>query len=160
MSWVLGKIKWVLLMAAVGGPFLAYTSYTEATEIDEVLAKGVDAIAVIDGGTVRKGRRSGTSYSINLSWPDKTGKKQVAEKVTITAALASQIIVGDNLVRDTVKIKYLPDTPDVKPVIIEDAKQRLQNSAEMMPVGLVGGAVGALGAAAFFFFGRRKQADA
>jgi hypothetical protein len=160
ISWFLGRVKWLFLLAAVGGPALAFMSYSEANEIKDVLANGQEATATIDGGTISKGRRSGTSYSINLTWTDKSGTKQVADKVKISSPFASKLIVGDKLVRDTVKIKYLANTPDVKPVVIEDAKQRIQNDEEMLPVGLAGGVVGLLGAAAFFYFGRRRQAEA
>ena len=156
MSWILGKLKWLLLIGAVGGPAMAYFGYTGAEEIRDVLARGQEATATIDSGTIRKGRKSGTSHSINLSWADKSGKKQSAEKVSITSRLADQIIVGDKIVRDAVKIKYLADAPETKPVILEDADLKLSNNQEMVPLGIGAGVIGALGSA--FFLWRRKQA--
>ena len=158
MAWIVGKVKWLLLIGAVGGPVMAYLGYSGAVEIRDVLAQGQEATATIDGGSIRKGRKSGTSYSVNLSWTDKTGQKLTADKVSITSRLADQIIVGDKIVRDTVKIKYLAGAAETKPVILEDAELKITNSQEMVPLGLGACLVGAIGSA--FFLLRRQQATA
>jgi hypothetical protein len=160
IGWILSRTKWFLLLAAVGAPVFAYFDYTSGVEMKEVLANGQEVVANIDGGTVKKGRRSGTSYSLDLVWTDKSGAKQSAEKVSITSALADKLIVGDNLVRNTVKIKYLAGSPETKPVIIEDAANKQKIRDEFLPILIVAGLIGAIGSAAFFAFGRRKTVDA
>jgi hypothetical protein len=158
ISWILGRLKWFLLLGAVGGPVMAYFSYTSAVEMRDVLANGQDAVATIDGGTIKKGRRSGTSYSINLIWADKTGAKQSADKVSISSGLADKIIVGDKIIRDTVKIKFMPNAPETKPVIVEDASNQIKSNEELVPIMIGAGVLGAIGSAAFFALGRRKSA--
>jgi hypothetical protein len=158
VSWIVGKLKWLMLVAMVGGPVAAYFGYTTAAEIKDVMANGQEAVAAIDGGTVRKGRRSGTSYSINLHWTDKSGARQTAEKVSISSTLADKIIVGDKLVRDSVKIKYLAGTPDTKPVILEDAERQITNNEEMVPLMIGAGVLGAIGSAFFLMRARRRAA--
>jgi hypothetical protein len=158
ISWILGRLKWFLLLGAVGGPVMAYFSHTSAVEMKDVLANGQDAIATIDGGTIKKGRRSGTSYSINLAWADKSGAKQSAEKVSISSGLADKIIVGDKIIRDTVKIKFIPNAPETKPVIIEDSGYQIKSNEEMVPIMIGAGVLGAIGSAVFFALGRRKSA--
>ncbi len=158
ISWILGKAKWLLLVAMVGGPVAAYFGYSTAAEMKDVLAKGQDATAAIEGGAVRKGRRSGTSYSIDLQWTDKSGARQSADKVPISAAMADQIIVGDKLVRDAVKIKYLAGTPQAKPIILEDVERQIRNNEEMVPFMIGAGVLGAIGSAFLFMWGRRRVA--
>jgi hypothetical protein len=159
VAWILGKVKWLLLLAAVGGPVMAYFGYTSANEMKEVMAQGTEAVATIDGGTIRKGRRSGTSFSINLAWTDKSGVKQTAEKVSISSALADKLIVGDKIVRDSVKIKYLPGATETKPVILEDAARQISSSEDMVPVMIGAGVIGAIGSG-FFLMRRRREAAA
>jgi hypothetical protein len=156
IAWILGRVKWLFLVAAVGGPVLAYIGYSEATEIRDVMARGRDATALIDSGTIKKGRKSGTSYTLNLSWDEGGGRTRTVEKVSISSNMADAVIVGDKIVRDKVKIKYLADAPDIKPVIVEDAARRLQNQDDMLPVGVGAGVVGAIGAAFMLMRDRKK----
>lgn len=158
LSWIIGKLKWLCLLAAVGGPVMAYFGYSSAVEMKDVLANGVETTAVIDGGAVRKGRRSGTSYSLDLHWNDKAGARQQAEKVSISSALADKIIVGDKLVRDKLTIKYLAGAAEVKPVILEDAARQIGNNEQMVPVMIGAGVLGAIGSAFFLMRGRRAAA--
>jgi hypothetical protein len=158
VAWILGRLKWLFVLGAVGGPVMAFVFHQDATAMKEVMANGQDATAVIDSGTIRKGRRSGTSFSINLAWTDPAGAKQTADKVSISTNLADKIIVGDKIIRDTVKIKYLPGAADQKPVIIEDAAYQIKTNEELVPVMIGAGVLGAIGAAFMLMRARRQAA--
>jgi hypothetical protein len=160
IAWLVGKIRWLMLVAAVGGPVMAYLGWSEAARIKDVEQQGVEATAVIDGATRRKGRRSGTSYSVDLAWKDAKGVAQKVEKISISQSFAGQIIRDDKIVRNTVKIKYLPDALDSKPVIIEDAQRQEESDTFMMQAGLGVGALGIVGSLLMLLFRRRAAAQA
>ncbi len=157
IAWLVGKIRWLLLIAAVGGPGMAYLGWSDQNRIKEVEEKGVEAVASIEGATRRKGRRSGTSYSVNLAWKDQKGQVQKAEKISVSQAFAAQIIRDDKIVRDTLKIKYLPDELDASPVIVEDAQRQEENDAFMMQAGLGAGALGIVGSGIMLLMRRRRE---
>ena len=160
IAWLVGKIRWLLLLGAVGGPVFAYIGWSDAERIKEVEKNGVEATAAIDGATRRKGRRSGVSYSVNLAWKDTKGNVQKAEKIAVSQSFADKIIRDDKIVRDTLKIKYLPDELDAKPVIIEDAQRQDESDQFMMQAGLGAGAVGIVGSLLMLLRGRRRSAQA
>lgn len=156
IGWIVGKLKWLLLVAAVGGPVMAYLGHTGAAEKKDILARGVETTADIDGGTIRKGRKTGTTYSLDLHWTDAAGQRRSAEKVAITRVFADQIVVGEKLVRSITKIKYLPDAPETKPLIVEDAAQSIKQDEQLVPLMAGAGVLGMLGSAFFLWRGRRQ----
>ncbi len=160
ISWLVGKIRWLLLIGAVGGPVFAYLGWSEAERIKAVEKNGVEATAAIEGATRRKGRRGGTTYSVDIAWKDPKGIAQKAEKITVSQSFAGQIIRDDKIVRNTLKIKYLPDELDSKPVIVEDAQRQEESDTFMMQAGLGAGVLGIAGSLLMFLLGRRRAAQA
>ena len=61
LGWLVGKIKWLFLIAMFGGPFMAYTSWQDGEHIKTVAEKGVATEALVKGATKTKRRRGGTS---------------------------------------------------------------------------------------------------
>lgn len=157
LSWLFGKLKTLLLLAAVGGPALAGYMWWDETRIKDIEQNGIEATATIDGATRTKRRRSGESYDVNLSWKDQKGQPRTASSVSVSRVFAGQIIRDDKIVRDTVKIKYLSDDLDATPVLIEDAGRQLETDRELMWVGAGAGAVGIVGSLLFFLGGRSRR---
>lgn len=158
ISWILNRLKWVGLLAGLS-PFIAGgLEYNSASIASDFATNGVETEADIDGGTRTKRRRSGTSFSLDLSWKDKAGKVQRAEKVSIPRDIADRIIQNDQLTIDKIKILYIPDDLSKTPVV---AAANSRNVAEpvsaaakmfgmLLPIGLMGGAL-------FWFLRRREQ---
>lgn len=165
IGWVIGKLKWLLLIAAIGGPILAYMSWSDARHRQKVANEGIETTASIDGATRRRGKRGGTSYTVNLKWKDATGKDMNAEKVSISNAYAGQIIVGDTLRVGQTRIKYLPAASnevdaETGVIILADNARQEATDNDMVYVGSGAGVIGILGFAAFWFFGRRRHEEA
>jgi hypothetical protein len=142
------RLKWLGLLAALSPFAIGPIEYMSTQSTNEMRANGVEATADIEGGTRTKRRRSGTSFSINLSWKDKAGQTRTAEKVSIGRSLADKLIRDDALVVDTIKIKYLPNQPETAPVVVEElgaGGDPLTAAATMvgytLPISLVGGLV-------------------
>lgn len=158
IGWIAGKIKWLLLIAAIGGPVLAFFSWQDGERVRKIAAEGIEAQASVEGATRTKRRRGGTSYSIDLAWKDRNGQDRTAEKISVSTEFASRIITNDKLTVSTLPIKYLPDEPGKDAVIIQgDADKQATLDHEMIYVGSGAGVVGILGSALFFWLGRRRS---
>ena len=157
LAWLIDKVRWLLLIAAVGGPAVAYFSWSDAERIRDVETNGVEAVAVIEGATRSQRRRGGTSYSLDLAWKDGKGAVRKAEKVGVSRAFADQIIQNDKLTRNAVRIKYLRDDPTISPLLIEDASRQEEQDAFMVQAGIGAGAVGIAGSAVMLLLRRRRQ---
>jgi hypothetical protein len=160
LAWIVDRLRWLLLGAAGLGAVLVYFGWSDAARIREVETNGIEAVARIEGATRRKGRRSGESYSLKLIWRDNKGAVQTHEKVNISNTFARQIIANDQIVRDAVRIKYLPDaTIDSVPLVLEDAGRQEEQDAFLMQLGFGLAGVGAVGSGLFFLIGRRRREE-
>jgi hypothetical protein len=161
MERFLGKLKWILVIAALGGPVMAYFSWQDTQRRKDVLAHGVEATASIDGATRRKGRRSGTSYKINLSWADAKGVSRSAKDVAVSNEFADQIITDNQLTVDSTKIRYIADGSDTPNLIVSDDEMKQEDTDQVLIyVGIGAGVIGAIGAAFLFMRSRRRQPQA
>jgi len=160
IGWIAGKIKWLLLIAAVGGPVLAFMSWQDGERVKKVAAEGIEAQASVEGATRTKRRRSGTSYTVDLAWKDAAGQDRTADKVSISHQFASRIIANDKLTVDTVPIKYLAGEQGKDSVIIrDDADKQADLDHEMIYVGGGAGIIGILGSGFWFLLGRRRRSE-
>jgi hypothetical protein len=159
LSWLFGKIKLLFGIAAIGGPIMAFLGWQDVQRIEQIEKEGVETVAAIDGATRKKSRRGGTTYSVNLAWKDAKGEMRKAEGLSISQAFAGQIIRGDKIVRDAVKVKYLPGDADTKPIIVEDKNRQEESDTFMMQAGMAAGGVGIVGAALMLLFGRRRKEE-
>jgi hypothetical protein len=160
IGWIFRRLKWFGLLAAIAPFAVGALEYNSVNLDNDMRANGIDAVAEIEGGTRTKRRRTGSSFSVNLSWKDAAGQMRMAEKVSISRSLADRIIKDDQLVTDTIKIRYLPNEPGRKPVIAEAVgsggdplKAGATMAAYFVPTAV-------LGALLFVFLRRRERAAA
>ena len=151
----LSNLKWALLLAIVAGPAFAYFSYTEAQTVKRVVAEGVEATAIVDGGESTSGRRRATTYKIHAIWTDQAGAER-AEDISISSEYAGKIIEDDFLLIESVVVKYLANDASVAAIVAEDAPTQIADKELMMWLGVGGGVVGVIGSAIFFLTGRKK----
>lgn len=156
MNWIISRLKWVFIAAAVIGPFLAYMSWEDNRHITNVKENGVETVAVIEGATLTTKRRRSDSYTIDLGWKDEGGEIRRAKEVSISSGYAKTIISDDKLIASTVPIKYLSDKPGVKPIVLPDVANQEDTNDFMIQAGGIGGGVGILGALGWFFLGGRR----
>lgn len=161
MDWILGKLKWFLIVAAIGGPVAAYFGWSEGEQTRLVAAKGVEAQAEIVNATRKKGRRGVTTYAATLAWKDAKGEDRRVEDVHISGKLAGKLFRDDRIVIDRVQVKYLPeDTGKSGVVVVDDIQNDLETDQVMVYGGSGAGLVGILGLLAFFGLSRRNQTAA
>lgn len=152
----LSNLKWALVIAIFAGPGFAYWSYTEAQTLKRVMAEGVEATAIVDGGEIRSGRRSGTSYKLHAIWTDEAGAER-AENITISSEYASKVIDEDDyLIIESVGVKYLANEPTAPVIVTEDGPTQVADRELMIMLGGAAGVAGLIGSAIFFLLGRKK----
>jgi hypothetical protein len=157
-AWIVDRLRWLFLAAAVGGVALTYMGWSDSSHIREVAANGVEATARIEGATRTKRRRGGESYSLKVSWRDAKGNARTAEGVSISNTFAGRIIRNNSIAADTVRIKYLADNADSLPIVLDDAaaQEDKDEFMLMLGIGLLGG--GAVGSLLMLLLTRRRRA--
>lgn len=155
----LSNLKWALVLAIFAGPGFAYWSYTEAQTLKRVMAEGVEATAIVDGGESTSGRRRATTYKIHAIWTDQAGAER-AENITISSEYAGRIIQDDFLMIESVVVKYMPNDPAAPVIVAEDAPTQIADKELMIMLGAAAGVVGLIGSAIFFLVGRKKPQPA
>lgn len=168
LAWVVDRLRWLLverlvwllLLAVVIGPVGVYIGWSEMTRIRDIEASGVEATARVEGATSSEPCRSSTEdYMLKLSWRDARGTVQTHDSVTISDTFAGKIIVnnGISIVRDTVRIKYLPEATETEPIMLDDAAR--QQGDDYFTIWLGAGifTVGAVGSGLMFLLGRRRR---
>jgi hypothetical protein len=161
LAWIFSRFKLVLWALAASplllGGYGVYDQFVRYPEQKAIFDTGTEAVASIEGGTRTKRRRSGTSFSVNLAWKDKSGKTRTAEKVSIGRTLADKIIENDQLIVDTLKIKYADADDTVAPLVLADMLPTGPNAPAgfsllvgALPVSLISGGI-------LFWLRRRKQ---
>ena len=157
---MLGKIRLFLLGAALVGPVLVYFGWSDVQRIRDVETNGIEATARIEGATRTKGGRGSETYALQLAWQDQKGAVRKDESVTISHTFARQIVSDDKIMRQSLRIKYLPDTIDAKPIVLEDSGRQEEQHELMMNIGLGLTGAGAVGSGLLFLVGRRRRNDA
>jgi hypothetical protein len=161
VAWILGKLKWLGLILALGPMAFAYFEYESAARDTLFAREGKEAVATIEGATKSTGRRRGTSYSANLSWRDDAGQTRRADKVSISSSLADKLFADNKIVRDSVKIRYIPNDPSASPMVTEErtptVREPVRAVVNMLPL-LV--PISLIGAALFFVLWRAGRRTA
>ncbi|WP_238253504.1 hypothetical protein [Methylorubrum podarium] len=128
------------------------------------MAMGLQTEATIDGATRVKRRRGGTTYTLDLSWTDGGGLKRKVEEVSVSPALAAQLIADNHLVVDRIPIKYIPGEAgspkqDENIIVLDDTAYQEKTDEELVYAGAGAGVLGLAGSA-LFFLPRRRRRDA
>lgn len=157
MSGILGNIRWLLIIAMLGGPVFAYLGHSDGKRLEMLKTEGVTVEAYIESAFEKRGRRGSKSYEVDLAWEDADGEVRRASGVNISNAFAGNLIEGDELVVEALEVLYLPGDTSVEPAVAGDLKAQIGNSDFMFKGGIVAGIVGLIGSVLFFMMGRRRK---
>lgn len=156
MNWLLGRLKWILAAAAIGGPIAGYIGFSEGAKLAKLETEGTQAQAYITEAYAKSKRRRGTTFTVGLEWQDASGAKRSASDVTIDGDYARTIISDDTLTADFVPIYYMENDRDVTPVVVGSLEGEKETSNFMKFGGIGGGILGILGSVFMFMTGRKK----
>lgn len=146
-------LKWVSLAAALACFAVAGLAIQSARRVGDVMLNGAEAAAVVDGGRAGVRERAGRGHVVDLVWVDAGGASHTTRGLSVSAALARQLMAGEAGDPPTLMIKYLQGR---KPVIIRQAAFDQEANQQRSIGGLAGGA--ALGLLFLFlaWMGRRN----
>jgi hypothetical protein len=157
LAWIVGRLRLLLLVATGIGVVLVYMGWTDGARIRDLQVNGVEATANIESATRTKGRRSGESFSLKLSWRDANGAVLTTDRVSVSNAFAHRIIRDGRIMVGTVRIKYLPNGSDTTPIVLDDAAHQAETDDFMLKAGM--GLAGGCGLASLLMFllARRRR---
>jgi hypothetical protein len=134
------------------GAAAAGMGWIEKADLDIVEAKGVQAEAFLDGGTVETKRRSGRKVmKFDIHWDDAAGKRHTYEGLQVSSELAGTFVQGDTIVRETFPIKWVKDGERTIVEPVDDIAKDREFSEMMLTYGGGTGAIGLLGVLIFGF---------
>jgi len=145
---VVFKLKLVAIVALVAGPCLAFLGFKEKQRIGKIEKDGMEVAGVPTGGEMRKGRKGGKTYKLNVMYPDSKGAPQ-SKEFKVTRKFFESISSGDMITADTVPVKMLADQPD-EAIIVGGS----DDDRAMFPVGIGAFVLGGVGTAVMFRKGR------
>jgi hypothetical protein len=140
------------------GAGAAGMGWIENRDLDLIEAKGVQAEAFLDGGTIETKRRSGRKVmKFDIHWDDAEGNRQSYQGLQVSSQLAGTFVQGETIVRETFPIKYANDGERMVVQPVDDIVMD-RGFANMMFQ--YGGGVGAVGLLGLLIFGFLKLRNA
>jgi hypothetical protein len=113
--------------------FIAIASY-DGPRLEKLLAQGLTAEATIDSVDTDSSRY-GTTYDLNLSWPDPTGATR-QKKVRLSEDFAPKIVSHGRATKPSLPIKYLADDPDADVLPVGDIDHARYANSHLMNAGI------------------------
>ncbi|MBN9088484.1 MAG: hypothetical protein J0J01_16385 [Reyranella sp.] len=142
------KRTFVGLGLLVVGGFLAFSAWSAGRSADSVAMGGQEVTADIVDATPAK-----TGYSVRLAWKDGQGAVHHYGPIPISEAYWNKITQNGQLTVRQATVRYRPDEPQVRPLIVDDAPEQHWSTRLAMGAGLLLMMFGA----AFFASGLRAR---
>ena len=141
------RIKLLAVLALVGGPIVAFVSYSKKQTFDKIVTEGVEVDGTLEKGESTK-RKGVTSYKFDVAWKTKEGKS-FTKNMSLSSSFVKPRLNGDSITDWDVKVKYLPSDPNEAFVV----------GAESDPKSGIygGGVVGLLGLAGTAWMFRKRN---
>ncbi len=127
-----------------GGGLMAFYAWTDARSADAIAAGGIDATAEIIDVAARPGDGGRTSYTVRLAWKDGQGAVHHFGPTHISEAFWKKITRDGELAVRRTAMRYRPDDPQARPVIVDDAPEQQWQTQFGIAGGLIMMVVGAL----------------
>jgi len=142
------KRTFVGLALLVAGGFLAFSAWSSGRSVDSVALGGQEVTAdIVDAGPAKAG------YIVRLAWKDGQGAVHHYGPIPISEAFWNKISQNGQLTVRQTTVRFRPDEPQVRPLIVDDAPEQHWATRLAMGAGLLLMMFGA----AFFASGLRAR---
>jgi hypothetical protein len=142
------KRTFVGLGLLVVGGFLAFNAWSSGRSTDSVSMGGTEVTAdIVDAAPGKAG------YTVRLAWKDGQGAVHHYGPIPISEGFWNKITQNGQLTVRQTAVRYRPDEPQVRPLIVDDASEQHWATRLAMGAGLLLMVFGA----AFFVSGLRAQ---
>ena len=130
------------------GGFLAFNAWSSGRSADSVAVGGQEVTAdIVDASQIK------TGYVVRLGWKDGQGAVHHYGPIPISEAFWNKITRNGELAVRQTAVRYRPDEPQVRPLIVDDALEEHWATRLAMGAGLLLMTFGV----AFFASGLRAQ---
>jgi hypothetical protein len=126
------KRTFVGLGLLVIGGFLAFNAWSAGRSADSVSIGGQEVTADILGVQQTK-----TGYTVRLAWKDGQGAVHHYGPVPISETFWSKITLNGELTVRQTPVRYRPDEPQTRPLIVDDAPEQHWSTRFAMGAGLL-----------------------
>ncbi len=105
------RLKLIAIIALIFGPVLAFQSFQDSQRLAKIEKEGVQVLGIPMSGEITERRKSGKSFKLNVSYPDKDGKLH-SKEFKVKSDFFEAISEGNSITAETVTIKRLDSDPD------------------------------------------------
>jgi hypothetical protein len=132
----------------VVGGFLAFSAWSDGRSVDAIALGGSEITADIVDATVLPAKNGGkASHAVRLAWKDGQGAVHHFGPMPVSEAFWAKITHDGQLTVQQTPIRYRPDDPQPRPLIVDDAPEQRWTTQAIMFAGL---ALLVIGAALLF----------
>jgi hypothetical protein len=126
------------LGALVAGGFLAFSAWSDGRSVDAVALGGSEVTADIVTASVVPAKDGGKpSYAVRLAWKDGQGSVHHFGPMRVSESFWTRITQNGELAVRQATIRYRPDDPQPRPLIVDDAPEQQWSTKASMFAGLV-----------------------
>ncbi len=129
----------LLLVMAIGGPFLAWQGYSHRQFRAKLATEGVTVDALASGAEVKSGRRGSKSATLSISYQGEG--RSISKQMPVSNSFIDSITGGDALSVETVKLTYLKLDPEQAIIVggTPDISVNLWIGLVVTAIGVIGG---------------------
>lgn len=125
------------LAAIVAGGFLAFSAWSDGRSVDAAALGGSDITAeIVDAAVVPAKDGGKVSHVVRLAWKDGQGAVHHFGPMPVSEAFWSRITHDGQLAVRQTLIRYRPDDPQPRPLIVDDAPEQQWWTRAAMYAGL------------------------
>ncbi len=131
-------MKFLAFAALVGGPICAYNGFSDKRTHEKLEAEGVNVEGILTGGESSKGRRSGTTYKLDVVYVTQD-KRPFKKTLTVPEEFVKTHVSGNTITSEQVEVRYLPSDPATCELVgaKSDHEAKLYGGAAVGLAGLV-----------------------
>jgi hypothetical protein len=128
-----GTFRWAPIVGVLLGLAGGYVFWDEMERIGRVDRGGVETTAaLIQLRQQASGQDKRTSYWADIRWRDQAGAERTEDRIPVSGAFARRVTKDGRLVQRETRIKYLPGSPGVRPLLLEDGARNSWQTPAML----------------------------
>jgi hypothetical protein len=136
MQLLFGNFRWIAVLGVIIGALGAYFFWEEQQRIAHIQANGVEAQAALIQILQQTDSKGRASFWAEVSWRDAKGAIRKQDRIPVSGAFARNVSKDGRLLRRETRIKYLPDQPEVRVLLLEDGMHNSTQTPVMLWVSI------------------------
>ncbi len=155
---IFGNFRWMALLGILIGLTGGYVFWEENVRAQRVGAEGIETTAHIINLRQQIDSKHRKTYWADIKWRDQTGAERQQTRIMISGTYARRVSKDGRRVVREARIKYMPDEPNIIPLILDDVARNSYQLPAMMWLSLAFAILCAYGWYHMLSFERRADA--